>query len=319
MSVQYYAIPVGHDENITSIQGRAIPSVTYEAFCQANGSLLRTIYAAVDEAGDSSIATVLGYHRPNTQQQKLTAFDGDITLKDGLLRFAQKHAFTTGVSAVKHDMSADTDENEHEDTRLHYRQSTDFTCGPVAVLDAMRIRGLIAETTRKLELEIWREATIALACDPYGLALAADKRSAHVEVFVSREGPVLHPESGLGIMNAELAQYTQTEFEREVSNRGIPVHLGPISAQTVAQQLKLGKIVVLLIDEFDMHGETCPHWITVTAYRESDNIFVVDDPWTDEIFGETSVDAYQIPIRFEDLESMMHYDEPRSAQALLVL
>lgn len=79
-----------------------------------------------------------------------------------------------------------------------------------------------------------------------------------------------------------------------------------------------GHVALVLIDEHVMHGVTCPHWVTVTG-ELADGTLLVDDPWIDEPYGETLVDAYQLPIRQADFDLMIHYDEPASAQAMVIL
>ena len=63
-----------------------------------------------------------------------------------------------------------------------YQQTTDFTCGPAALMMAMASLRPEHPCTQSLELEIWREATTVFmtsghgGCHPLGLALAARKR-----------------------------------------------------------------------------------------------------------------------------------------------
>lgn len=61
----------------------------------------------------------------------------------------------------------------------YYRQTLDFTCGPAALMMAMKALCPGLSLDRSLELRLWREATTIFmtsghgGCGPYGLALAA--------------------------------------------------------------------------------------------------------------------------------------------------
>lgn len=366
---RYCAVAAAQGESPRAIDGLDLPETTADALAKAGGALIRTVYLAI--AGDRC-ASLLGYHRPHTAQQKLTAIGGDRALWDGLITFAQQHSLAEpGITVVKYDIcgssavdadpqaaiavssavdapfsdaascaaatAASTPNGMREktmpagvasdgnavplpytDATAHYRQTTEFTCGPVAVLTAMHRLGIAPEPTRDEELQMWREATIAVACEPYGLALAAERRGAHPTIRVSDTGPVLHPDSRLGILDAAMAADTQQTFARQVRERGIPVETGAFDADDIAALVDDGHMVVVLIDELHMHGEACPHWVAVTGRDQSTGALLIDDPWTDAEFGETAVDAFQMPVFPKDLDLMIRYDNPRSAQAMLV-
>ncbi|MBW3093410.1 peptidase C39 family protein [Bifidobacterium sp. 82T10] len=336
---RYIAYAVEQGETLRDIDGIAIPEPTAAALAKAGGALVRTVYLAVTDAAANvaddttgeagaaspSVASLLGYHRPHTAQQKLTAIGGDRTLWGELIAFAERQSLAEpDVTVVKYDITesdaatATAAPLPATDATAHYRQTTEFTCGPVAVLTAMHRLGIVPKPTRAEELQMWREATIAVACEPYGLALAAERRGAHPTIRVSHTGPALHPDSKLGLLDPAMARDTQLAFERQAHEAGIPITVAPFSADDIADVVSEGHIAVVLIDELRMHGEACPHWITVTGRDPATGALLVDDPWTDAEYGETSVDAWQLPIRPADLELMIHYDEPRSAQAMLV-
>jgi hypothetical protein len=77
-----------------------------------------------------------------------------------------------------------------------------------------------------------------------------------------------------------------------------------------------GQAVVLLVDELEMHGEACPHWVAVTGFE--DGVFLIEDPWTDEEFGESWVDSHALAVRPESLERLAHTGAP-AFQALLAV
>lgn len=312
MGISHHAFPLtgGHAEAV--LKGLELPDATHAVALAAQGVLERTVYVALDGSG-SARAAVLGYHRPHTAQQKLTAFAGSELLRAGLLAFAAREAERTGAR-VRFDESADDGRHTHRAAAGHYRQTTEFTCGPVALLTAHRHLGHIDAITRAQELEIWREATMVLACDPYGLALASARRGIAPEVWVSREGPVLDPHGGIGIIDPALAQEAQLDFERQVRQAGLTVRVGAFGAKEVRGLLEQGRVAIILIDEVHWHGTVCPHWICVTGCEGE--LFTIEDPWTDAEFGETSVDAHALLVTSDDLDLIASY---QGAQAMLVL
>lgn len=294
-----------------------------EAVHRADGRLRCDVYIAYD-ADDprGRHASLVGRHRAHTAQQTLCALEGDPLLWTGLVDhaearsredFALKVAIDLGVEVP--DRSLDDDRSHAE--KRHQRQTTLFTCGPVALLDALRASGRPAARTRDEEIAIWREATLGVACDPYGLAVAAARRGVVPHIRVSRTGPVLDPEGRWGILDGRLARDVQTAFECDAHRLGCPVSVGAFGAGDVADVVRRGYVAMVLIDENAMHGTVCPHWVTVVGCDFSRNTLVIDDPWFDEVAGETAVDAYRLPIRVDDVDLMIHYDHPRSAQALL--
>ncbi len=58
------------------------------------------------------------------------------------------------------------------------------------------------------------------------------------------------------------------------------------------RELEAGRIVLLLVDEKLFHGETCPHWIVVHGIV--DELFLIHDPWTEVMAGETWLDGYDL-------------------------
>lgn len=303
-----------------------LPEITRAALVRAQGALERTVYTAGD---GRDTAFLLGFHRPHTAQEKLCAFSGDERLRNGLVEYAALHAIhDSHVVTVKTEpgvyaeqaMTTDDGQSwrplgEYE----HYRQTTEFTCGPVSLLNAMHRLHPQVTANRVDELHIWREATIAVACEPYGLALSAAKRGENPRIVVSKTGPVLNPADGaMGMIDAAMSRDVQEHFATEACTTGIPVDITSFTAADVARRLNDGHVALVLIDEHVMHGVTCPHWVTVTGTL-TDGTLLVDDPWIDEPYGETLVDTYQLPIRQADFDLMIHYDEPASAQAMVIL
>lgn len=289
-----------------------VPAKTLKAAKLAKGALLRTLFFAED--GEGGIAALLGYHRPHTSQMKLTALDGTAELFDDLIGFAARKVEDAGL-VLKTELGAcapaELATAETHARAGHYRQTTDFTCGAVATLDAFRRLGLSGPITREDEIALWREATMVVACGPYGLALAAARRGCTPTVYASQPGCVLDPHEGaVGILDTALARDAQLGFEREAHDAGIPVRIGPFGVSDIATALDAGHMAIVLVDETHWHAELCPHWVTVVRH-EGDRFFI-DDPWCDLEYGESAIDAYELTVDADDLELVSSYEGVRS-------
>ena len=289
-----------------------LPAATLEAARQAKGVLVRTLFTA--KAGAECTAACLGYHRPHTSQMKLCALAGAEELYKGLFDFAAQEVMAQGL-VLKTELGAlapsPLADAETRARSLHYRQTTNFTCGSVATLDALRRLGLRGALNRTDEIALWREATMVVACGPYGLALAAARRGCMPTVYVSRPGCVLDTgKKSFGLLDAQLSRDIQLNFEAQAHEQGVPIVVGPFGTADIAQALDAGHIVIVLIDEVHWHGESCPHWVTVV--RHEGQRFFVDDPWCDLEFGESAVDAYELAVDAADLELVSSYDGVRA-------
>jgi hypothetical protein len=197
----------------------------------------------------------------------------------------------------------------------YYRQTTEFTCGPVALMMGLAELGLAAAPSLAEELQIWREATTILATDPHGLALAAVRRGARAEVVTSAAS-VLVLSNPLAVTDRNAALFLERSYRSEAVAAGIPSQVRQFEVAEVAQRVSAGQVLILLIDELEMHGEACPHWVAVTAFE--DGVARLEDPWTDAHFGETWVDAHRLAVRPADLAALMWTGNP-PVQAFVAL
>ena len=281
---------------------------------------------SLSESGNSDSsgwAMCVGYHRPHTVQEKLIGFAGDPTLRDALCQQASDYARDAmGVVSVKSvslhgELAA---EQAHPDGEYeYYRQTTEFTCGAVALLLALSRKGLVPPPTRESELALWREATMLLACDPYGLAVAAAKRGASPQVYVNGvagAGDVFFDGPEKFFIDAGLSLDEQRRFYREAAELGVPTYTGMLGGDDVAQHVRNGHMVLVLIDEYLMHDEHCAHWVTAVGMR--DGALLIEDPWTDSDYGESWEDAHELAVLPSELTAMMTWGD-HGLQAIIVL
>lgn len=342
MTIGFTAIPVPQGSTWTDLPGTRklpLPARLVAAIDRAGGALVRTVYAVTD---GGRTAFGLGLHRAHTAQEKLTGLVGDHDLIGELLTRAGEYAQQAGALVVKAELDPhDTDTIAaaldggfrqlrtptqpgpipagwdatpvgfiHRGHRSpsrelgYYRQTTDITCGPVALLTALHGFGLHPAPTRGDELRTWRASTLIPDTDAYGLALIARQHGADALVVANRTGPlVLDPT--LAGWELDLREDLHAELADQARQAGIG-QIEQFGVEDVRALVASGSIVVLLIDELTMHAVPAAHWVTVHGLL--DDALLIDDPWTDADLGESWIDAHELPIRDKDLAGMAGWD-----------
>ena len=198
----------------------------------------------------------------------------------------------------------------------YYSQTSTFTCGAVAALVASEIRGSggFAEgvDNRDRELDFWRRASNYPSCEPVGLAVALRESLADaagtspVEVFLDTDGPALlesYPEGFDRAFREEL----QANSLRKALGSDVAVRRERVSVDEIAARLRAGGLALLLIDLEPMFGFAVPHW--VLAHAAADGVVIIDDPWISASWGETWVDAHELPVSTDDLDRMLAWGD----------
>lgn len=194
----------------------------------------------------------------------------------------------------------------------YYSQTSTFTCGAVTALLASEIRGSggfgADAGNRDVELDFWRRASNYPTCEPIGLAVALRESlddaagSSPVEVFLDADGPVLlesYPDRFDRSFRAEL----QANSLAKALGSDISVRRDRVSVLEVESRIAAGELALLLIDLEPMYGFAVPHW--VLAHGATDGVVVVDDPWISANWGETWVDAHELPVATSELDRMV--------------
>jgi ribosomal protein S18 acetylase RimI-like enzyme len=203
----------------------------------------------------------------------------------------------------------------------YYRQTLEFTCGPSALMMAMRALDPAIEYARALEIEIWRESTTVFmtaghgGCGPHGLALAARQRGFEVELFLSEAG-ALFIDSVRSAEKKEVMTLVQEGFEKRVAEERIPVHYHQLGMSEMREFFEQGAIPVVLISSYRIYREKFPHWVVVTGFDE--RYVYVHDSFVDDEKGKTSTDCINMPILQKDFDRMARYGKS-GLRASLVL
>ncbi len=203
-----------------------------------------------------------------------------------------------------------------------FQQSTEFTCGPAALIMAMASLKKDQPCTQSLEIEIWREATTVFmtsghgGCHPYGLALAARKRGFYAEAWVNLKTPLFID----GVRNEQKKQVmtlVHTQFVDQCEQAGVAIHHKDISQYQVWDWLQQGCSVIILISTYRLDGKKTPHWV-VAAGMDDQCIYVHDpDPDVDET-SQLPLDCQYVPIAREDFDKMSSFGSNRMRAAVVI-
>ncbi len=203
----------------------------------------------------------------------------------------------------------------------YYQQTLEFTCGPAALMMAMRVLDPGINLGRSLELRLWRESTTVFmtaghgGCGPYGLALSAHHRGFDVEVYVNDEG-ALFVDSVRSEEKKEVIRLVQEDFLEELASKPIPVHYRQLSLQETKEKFDAGAIPVVLISSYRIYKEKFPHWVVITGF--DDRFVYVHDPYVDVEKGKTDTDCMSMPILQKDFERMARYGKSGLRAALII-
>ena len=200
--------------------------------------------------------------------------------------------------------------------RPYYAQTSSFTCGAVTALLASEIRGTggfdTSRNTRDQELDFWRQASNFPSCEPIGLAVALRESlddaagTSPVEVFLDSENPVL-----LEVYTERFDRSFREELQANSLRRALASDIGVrrerVSVSEIAARIQAGELALLLIDLDPMFGFAVPHW--VLAHAADDETVYLTDPWISASWGETWVDAQELPVALPDLDRMLAWGD----------
>lgn len=191
----------------------------------------------------------------------------------------------------------------------YVRQTTEFTCGPAALSMGLAGHGRIDSPSRQLEIDMWRQATSVGGhggCDPYGLAVAAYHQQVRADVWLSTDDYILTEDVSTDA-DRDLKAFVQHELRAAATDAG-QHRTAWFAIDDLQQVVDSGQMAIVLIDEDEMHAESCPHWILVHSYH--DGVFIAHDPWTDSHLGESWIDGYNLPIHPQDLDRLAQFGDP---------
>ena len=202
------------------------------------------------------------------------------------------------------------------------QQTTTFTCGPAALMMAMRGLSKNYQPTQHEELQIWREATTIFmtsghgGCHPIGLALAATHRNYPVEVWINKE-TTLFVDGVRGENKKRVLELVHQDFVLQAKKEKIKVRYRDFHHSHLISEFKKGNIPIILISTYRLDGRKAPHWVTMSGYDE-DCLYVHDsDPDPDEQ-SASGLDSQHLPIAHEDFLKMSRFGRNPIRTAVIV-
>ena len=203
----------------------------------------------------------------------------------------------------------------------YYEQTLDFTCGPSALMMAMKAVDPSLVLDRSLELRLWRQSTTIFmtsghgGCGPYGMALSAYHMGFDVEVYVNAEG-VLFVDSVRSEEKKEVMRLVQEDFISELNSLPVELHNGVLHVTDIQQKFESGGVPIVLISSYRIYREKFPHWVVVTGC--DDKYIYVHDPYVDYEEGKGSIDTMNMPILKKDFERMARYGKAGQKAVLII-
>lgn len=206
-------------------------------------------------------------------------------------------------------------------TMPYYEQTLEFTCGPSALMMAMKALRPDSVLDRNLELRLWREATTIFmtsghgGCGPFGLALAAHRRGFEVDIHVN-DASVPMLDSVRSEEKKEVMRLVHQEMLSEIEDSGIAVHYANLPLDRMQQRFVDGAIPLVLISSWRIYGKMSPHWVVVSGFDE--HFVYVNDPFVDHNEGESVADSINIAIPRGEFTRMTRYGRAGLQAVVLV-
>ncbi|MDX1800362.1 MAG: GNAT family N-acetyltransferase/peptidase C39 family protein [Marinobacter sp.] len=204
----------------------------------------------------------------------------------------------------------------------YYPQTTEFSCGPAALMMAMAAQDDERRLTTLEELKIWREATTIFmlaghgGCGPHGLALAAWHRGFAASAYISTEG-ALFKDTVRNPDKKRVLELVHEGFLVDIAQTGIELHHDPLTLDNMEQALREGRVPIILISTWQLNRSRVPHWVTVCAM---DRQFVyLHDPEIDIEEGETVADKQYVPVDRRVFDQMSRYGKNQPLQAAVII
>ena len=203
----------------------------------------------------------------------------------------------------------------------YYQQTLEFTCGPAALMMAMKALESSVMLDRTMELRIWRESTTVFmtsghgGTSPYGMALAAVHRGFEAEVFVNDETELL-VDSVRSAEKKAVMRLVEKDFLDEMRERGIPVHYRKVDVSDIRAAFDQGGVPIVLISSYRIYKEKFPHWVVVTGF--DDRFIYVHDSFVDEEKHKIQADCINMPILQKDFQRIARYGKFGQRAALII-
>ena len=232
-----------------------------------------------------------------------------------------KHYYDNGDDALRMEKRLHYHSGEHAAPKPYYQQTTDFTCGPAALMMAIKTLQPDYAMSRHEELQIWREATTIFmtsghgGCSPHGLALSAWHRGFDVTLHINQaEAPFLD-----GVRDEHkksVIQLVHEDFLAQIKATNIRLKVHTLETDELDRILQSGVPVIALISTWRLNRNKAPHWVYVAA-SDADYVYINDSDVSDDPHA-TQTDYIQVPIDRRVFRDMARFGQKR-LRCLLVI
>jgi predicted double-glycine peptidase len=191
----------------------------------------------------------------------------------------------------------------------YYPQTLEFTCGAAALAMALKVFLPELKLDRRLELRLWREATLVFmtsglgGCGPFGMAVAAVRRGMRAAVIMSKERtPFL---SGVRDNDKkEIIRICHKDLREEARRLGVREAFYNFGVEDLREGLRQGAIPILLISTYRQYREKSPHYVTLTGFKG--DRFYFNDPYK-RLLKPSSAKGKNMWVTSQELTRMKQY------------
>ncbi len=196
----------------------------------------------------------------------------------------------------------------------YYRQTTEFSCGPAALMMAMANIQPEYTMSRREELQLWREATTIFmttghgGCSPHGLALAALRRDFGVSLYISNTGvPFL--DSVRSNDKREVIELVHRDFVEQLTHFPATIEINPLGRGQFREILERHDNVLALISTWALNRNRAPHWVYVS--KTDEHFVYISDPDTNDSRWQSETDFMHVPISIDAFTTMASFGRSR--------
>ena len=198
----------------------------------------------------------------------------------------------------------------------YYGQTLDFTCGPCALLMAMAALNPATVLDRVEEIRLWREATTVFmaaghgGCGPHGLGLAAERRGFRATIYAPA-GQAMFVESVRDPRKKDVIELVESDFRAALAGTEATLVAGSMSAAQLVDHLHQGRVPIVLISLWRLHGEIGPHWVVVTGF--DGHVFRILDPMVASHAGDP-----HLTLTVDEFHRITRYGRRRQSAAVVI-
>ncbi len=198
----------------------------------------------------------------------------------------------------------------------YYGQTLAFTCGPCALMMAMTALDPAREMDRTEEIRIWREATTVFmaaghgGCGPHGLALAAERRGFRALVHAP-SGKAMFVDSVRDVRKKAVIELVEADFRSALASTDATLVSASMSAAQLVDHLHHGRVPIVLISLWRLHGEKGPHWVVVAGF--DGHVFRILDPMVAPADGDP-----HMTITVDEFHRITRYGRRRQTAAVVI-